>query len=122
VWAAGAGKRVFCEKPLMLSKVSAERAIAACEQAGVVLGIGHERCHRLSERDSGDPILHAFSCVWIMRLGRVAGRGARHLDAFAAAVSGGPPYPFTREQKLHNIAVLQAVIRSVDCGEAVPVP
>lgn len=41
--AARAGRHVFCEKPLALSRASAERAVAACADAGVVLGIGHER-------------------------------------------------------------------------------
>lgn len=41
--AASAGKHVFCEKPLALSKASAERAVTACREAGIVLGIGHER-------------------------------------------------------------------------------
>jgi predicted dehydrogenase len=40
---AGAGKHVFCEKPLCLTKASAKRAVAACETAGLSLGIGHER-------------------------------------------------------------------------------
>lgn len=41
--AAAAGKHVFCEKPLCLTKASAERAVKACNDAGVMLGIGHER-------------------------------------------------------------------------------
>ncbi len=41
--AASAGKQVFCEKPLTLTAASAERMLAACDQAGIVLGIGHER-------------------------------------------------------------------------------
>ncbi len=43
VAAARAGKHVFCEKPLCLTRAAAERAIAACKQAGVQLGVGHER-------------------------------------------------------------------------------
>jgi predicted dehydrogenase len=34
---------VFCEKPLALRRADAERSVAACKAAGVVLGIGHER-------------------------------------------------------------------------------
>jgi len=41
--AFAAGKQVFCEKPLALTAASAERILAACRQAGGVLGIGHER-------------------------------------------------------------------------------
>ncbi len=41
--AAGAGKHVFCEKPLGLTGASAQRSVSACQAAGVVLGIGHER-------------------------------------------------------------------------------
>ena len=43
VAAAQAGKQVFCEKPLTLTAASAERMLAACDKAGIVLGIGHER-------------------------------------------------------------------------------
>jgi len=35
--AAGAGKHVLCEKPLGMDAVEAERMIAACEEAGVLL-------------------------------------------------------------------------------------
>lgn len=40
---AGAGRHVFCEKPLGITGDSAKRSVKACEDAGVILGIGHER-------------------------------------------------------------------------------
>ena len=41
--AAVAGKSVFCEKPLTLTKAEAARAIEACRAAGVVLGVGTDK-------------------------------------------------------------------------------
>jgi len=40
-----AGKPVWCEKPLALTRAEAERAVAACRKAGVPLGSGNnKRC------------------------------------------------------------------------------
>lgn len=41
--AVAAGKHVFCEKPLSLSAAGARASVRACQAAGLVLGIGHER-------------------------------------------------------------------------------
>jgi predicted dehydrogenase len=41
--AVAAGKHVFCEKPLALTKAGAEKAVRRCRDAGLVLGMGHER-------------------------------------------------------------------------------
>lgn len=43
VQVAEAGKHVFCEKPFTLSVETASIALRACEKAGVVLGVGHNR-------------------------------------------------------------------------------
>lgn len=43
VAAVGAGKHVFVEKPLALSKATAEVAVAAAQKAGLVLAVGHNR-------------------------------------------------------------------------------
>jgi predicted dehydrogenase len=40
---AAAGKAVWCEKPLALTRAGAERAVGACRDAGVPLGCGYNR-------------------------------------------------------------------------------
>ncbi len=64
--AASAGKHVFCEKPLALTKADAMRAIEACARAGVVLGVGTDKRFYPASRElvrlakSGElgPIIH----------------------------------------------------------------
>ncbi len=40
---AAAGKHVFCEKPVAMTRAGAERAVRAVEAAGLILATGHER-------------------------------------------------------------------------------
>ena len=68
--AAKAGKHVFCEKPLALTRADAEASVAACKAAGVFLGIGHERRYepamtvlrRLVRSGALGTIMHAEAC------------------------------------------------------------
>ena len=41
--AVKAGKHVFCEKPIALTREGAEKAVRLCHEAKLVLGTGHER-------------------------------------------------------------------------------
>ncbi|MDB4225430.1 MAG: Gfo/Idh/MocA family protein [Alphaproteobacteria bacterium] len=41
--AAYAGKQIFCEKPLALTKIAAENIISYANKFNLVLGVGHER-------------------------------------------------------------------------------
>jgi len=41
--AVQAGKQIFCEKPLSLTKASIERMLEATDKAGIIMGVGHER-------------------------------------------------------------------------------
>ena len=51
VAAARAGKPVFCEKPLALKHADAKRSLDACMQAGVPLGLGHDKRYFASMRE-----------------------------------------------------------------------
>ena len=63
--AVGAGKHVFCEKPLALNKAGAEKAVRLCRDAGLILGMGHERrweppiAQMLAKADAGELGAHS---------------------------------------------------------------
>ncbi len=42
-----------------------------------------------------------------------------NLEAFAQAAMGATPYPFTNEEMVHNIQVLEAIATSAETGQAV---
>lgn len=68
--AAKAGKHVFCEKPLALTRKDAEASVAVTKAAGVFLGIGHERRYepamtelrKLVKSGQLGTIMHAEAC------------------------------------------------------------
>ncbi|MBV9153291.1 MAG: hypothetical protein JO204_16120, partial [Alphaproteobacteria bacterium] len=55
----------------------------------------------------------------------IQNRGANtvlaELEAFAAAIEGGPAYPITPEEILHGVAVFEAIVRSAKTGRPVAV-
>lgn len=95
--ALNAGKQVFCEKPLSLTKASAERMVAAAEQKGQVIGVGHERRFEASMEAA-----HAF--VSQGKLGTVLNMESNYshnllaglpLDSWRVTPEEGPSLPMT---------------------------
>ena len=62
--AVAAGKHVFCEKPLAMTRAGAEKAVTLCRNAGLVLGMGHERRFE-------PPVAEMLEAAAIGRLGRI---------------------------------------------------
>jgi predicted dehydrogenase len=65
----------------------------------------------IAPREGGEPELFEYD------FGRDSDALTAELDAFAAAVQGEAPYPIPRDQIVHAVAVLEAVIRSAETGE-----
>ena len=82
---ARAGKPVWCEKPLALTRKDAGRAVAACREAGIVLGSGNnKRCFasmrelkRVVESGTIGDILHIETHFSNEHSTRVVGGGWR---------------------------------------------
>ena len=83
VAAAGAGKHVFCDKPLATNVADARRAIDACESAGVSLGVNFHNRHLPWVRDVSRLIAEGtIGAVRVVQL-QVAS-GPRHYDNWRA--------------------------------------
>jgi predicted dehydrogenase len=79
---AAAGKPVFSEKPLALTLGEAQRAVVACRDAGIVLGIGTDRRFL--------PVMRELK-EWVAseRLGRILHLEAQYSnDAMSQGLSG----------------------------------
>ena len=103
--ALNAGKQVFCEKPLSLTKASAERMVAAAEQKGRVIGIGHERRFEASMEAA-----HAF--VSEGKLGTLLNMESNYshnllaglpLDSWRVTPEEGPSLPMTGVSTVLNM-------------------
>jgi myo-inositol 2-dehydrogenase/D-chiro-inositol 1-dehydrogenase len=67
--AAGAGKHVFCEKPLAQSVADAARAASACERAGVALQVGYNRRFDENFRAARDAVEEGrIGRPWLLRI------------------------------------------------------
>jgi predicted dehydrogenase len=78
---AKAGKAVLCEKPLALTLVEAERVVAACAEAGVVLGVGTDKRHFPAMRE-------LFRIAESGELGRLLHLEAHFSNEVSAAMEG----------------------------------
>jgi predicted dehydrogenase len=107
VAAASAEKSVFCEKPLALDRDGARRAVEACRDAGVVLGIGTDKRYfpaiaeviRLADSGELGPLLH------------VEGNFSNEVAAGFAAWRGEPEESPAGGMTGTGIHVLDALIR-----------
>jgi myo-inositol 2-dehydrogenase/D-chiro-inositol 1-dehydrogenase len=98
--AAGAGKAVFCEKPMALTLAEADRAIAATRKAGVVLQVGFNRRFDASFRAARD--LVAAGTVGTPQLLRSLTRDPGGFDP-----SRVPPWTIFIETLIHDFDALR---------------
>jgi 1,5-anhydro-D-fructose reductase (1,5-anhydro-D-mannitol-forming) len=83
VAAAGAGKHVLCDKPLAIDVPGARRAVDACDQAGVALGVNFHNRHLPWVRDVSRLIADGvIGQVQVVQL--QVGSGPRHYENWRA--------------------------------------
>ncbi len=87
VAAAGAGKAIFCEKPVSLDLAEVDRAVAAAERAGVLLAVGFNRRFDPSHAQVRQAV--AAGTVGAPHLARITSRDPAPPPLSYAAVSGG---------------------------------
>jgi Oxidoreductase family, NAD-binding Rossmann fold len=102
---AAAGKHVFCEKPLALTKTEPATAIGACNDACIMLGIGQDkrffpsRCElaRFAESGSLGRFLHVEGHCSIEMAGSFSGW---RLSPWGSPAGGGTGTRPTRSQQI----------------------
>jgi myo-inositol 2-dehydrogenase/D-chiro-inositol 1-dehydrogenase len=95
VASAKAGKAIFCEKPMSLTLADADRAVAAAEQAGVVLQVGFNRRFDRGFRAAHDAV--AAGSVGQVQLLRSLTR-----DPGLANPGGVPPWTIFLQTLIHD--------------------
>ena len=87
VAAAGAGKQIFCEKPLSLSLAEVDRALAAVDEAGVLLQIGFNRRFDPGHKSVRDAV--AAGAIGDVHLVRISSRDPEPPSRAYLELSGG---------------------------------
>ncbi len=99
VAAAGAGKAVFCEKPMSMTLSDADRALAAAERAGVVLQVGFNRRFDKGFRAAHDAVTSgAVGNVQLMR--------SLTRDPGLADPASVPPWTIFTQTLIHDFDTL----------------
>ncbi len=119
--AARAGKHVLCEKPLALTLGGARAMVAACEQAGVVLGTNHHlrnaATHRAMRESIGNGVIgqplaaRVFHAVFLpphlqgWRIDRPESGGGVILDV---TVHGADTLRFVLDDEVEEVTAMTA--------------
>jgi len=99
VAAAGAGKAIFCEKPMSMTLDDADRALAAVARAGVALQVGFNRRFDRGFRAAHDAV--AAGAIGEVQLMRSLTR-----DPGLANPAGVPPWTIFLQTLIHDFDAL----------------